>query len=150
MSVIAVVVAVVLTSPVLEGSSPLPGQAPDEQRQLLAQKVRELRDAFVRVRVRIYAQPTESDGERLRQLLLGIDQRVTAVFRNADVADILSFLSRTAGITIQVSDDVDRRVRLTVEFTNADFASVFNYVLDAAQLAARRIDEKTVLISPRR
>jgi type II secretory pathway component GspD/PulD (secretin) len=74
---------------------------------------------------------------------------ITLRFQKAQLADVLSFLSKASGIQIGVTPDVTLPTDpINVNFNNAKFVDVFKLlVTGAANLSYNAIDEKTVLIT---
>jgi type II secretory pathway component GspD/PulD (secretin) len=74
---------------------------------------------------------------------------ITLRFQKAQLADVLSFLSKASGIQIGVTPDVTLPTDpININFNNAKFVDVFKLlVTGAANLSYNVIDEKTVLIT---
>jgi type II secretory pathway component GspD/PulD (secretin) len=73
---------------------------------------------------------------------------ITLRFENAQLANVLSFLSKASGIQIGVTPDVTLPTDpINVNFSNAKFVDVFKLLVTGANLSYNVIDEKTVLIT---
>jgi type II secretory pathway component GspD/PulD (secretin) len=73
---------------------------------------------------------------------------ITFRFQNAQLADVLSFLSKASGIQIGVTPDVILPTDpINVNFSNAKFVDVFKLLVTGASLSYNVVDEKTVLIT---
>jgi type II secretory pathway component GspD/PulD (secretin) len=71
-------------------------------------------------------------------------------FQNAALPDVIGFVARAVGVTIQVAPDVDVSRPVNIKFTNAKPVDVFNMLVTAGNLSYTVVDENTILITPKK
>jgi hypothetical protein len=89
--------------------------------------------------------PQEQERRQLRT-----EQKVTMIFNNADILDVLTFIDAQTELEIRVAPEVTKRTPISLRVRDEDVAEVFKTAIAQTDLDYEVLDDKTVRVFPKR